>query len=98
MSDYPALYGASAWALTRESIGAELRNRYQPTTELPPRLLGLLRQLAGVECGLLPKEFPTALLTLVQKLDALEDDQLLRRCGEGLRDLPQNPWPDGLSE
>jgi hypothetical protein len=94
MPDYPALYGASARALTRESIGAELRKRYEPTTELPPQLLALLRQLAGVECGLLPKEFPTALLTLLQKLDAIEGDRLLRQCGERLQDLPKKPLPD----
>jgi len=94
MPDYRALYGASAWALTRESIGAELRNRYEPAAEVPPRLLALLRQLSGVEHGLLPKEFPTALLTLVQKLDALEGGQLLRECGERLRDLPEEPLPD----
>jgi hypothetical protein len=51
-------------------------------------LLALLRQLAGIEGGVLPKEFPTALLTLVQKLDGLEGDQLLRQCGKRLRELP----------
>jgi hypothetical protein len=112
MPDYPALYGASAWALMRESINFSrgsrpprmsvqhaksdqtVRDLYEPTTELPPRLLALLRQLSGVEHGLVPKEFPTALLTLVQKLDALEGDQLLRRCGQRLRDLPEKPLPD----
>ena len=89
MPDYHAQYGASAWVLTRESIGAELRDRYEASTELPPRLLALLRQLAGVEGGVLPKEFPTALLTLVQKLDGLEGDQLLRQCGKRLRELPK---------
>jgi hypothetical protein len=44
--------------------------------------------------GVLPKEFPTTLLTLVQKLDAFDGDQLLRQCGERLRDLPEKPLPD----
>jgi len=86
MPEYCAQYGAVVWVLTREALGEELRRRYEPSTELRPRLLALLRQLAGLECGLLPKEFPRALLTLVQKLDALEGDQLFRRCSERLRD------------
>jgi hypothetical protein len=49
MPDYHAQYGASAWVLTKESIGAELRDRYKPSTELPPRLLALVRQLRGRE-------------------------------------------------
>lgn len=92
MPEYRAQYGAAAWALTRESIGAELRNRYEPSIEVTPRLLALLRQLAGVECGLLPKEFPTALLTLVQKLDALEGEQLLMQMRRAsAQELPRIP-------
>jgi hypothetical protein len=75
MPDYHAQYWASAWVLTRESIGAELRDRYEPPTEIPPRLLALIRQLSGVEYSALPKELQTPLLA---KLDALEGDQLLR--------------------
>ena len=91
MIEYCAHYGAAAWVLTREALGEELRSRYQPSTELPPRLLALLRQLTGLECGLLPKEFPRALLALVLKLDALEGDRLFRQCSERLRELPKMP-------
>jgi hypothetical protein len=86
MPEYCAQYGAAAWGLTRQALGEELRSRYEQSAELPPRLVALLRQLAGLESGLLPKEFPRALLTLVQKLDALEGDQLFRQCSERLRD------------
>jgi len=89
MPDYRAQYGASAWVLTKETIGAELRDRYKPSTELPPRLLALVRQLRGLEYGALPKELPAPSFTLVEKLDAVEGDQLLKQCGERLRKLPQ---------
>ena len=89
MPDYRAQYRASAWVLTKESIGAELRDRYTPSTELPPRLLALVRQLRGLEYRGLPRELPAPLPRLVEKLDELEGDQLLKQCGERLRELPQ---------
>jgi hypothetical protein len=89
MPDYRAQYGASAWALTKESISAELRDGYEPSTELPPRLLALVGQLRGLEYGALPKELPAPSLTLVEKLDAPEGDQLSKQCGGRLRELPQ---------
>jgi hypothetical protein len=88
MPDYRAQYGAAAWALTRESIGAELRSRYELSIELSPRLVALIRQLSPMEYGALPK-VPIPSLALLQKLDAFEGDQLLRICGERLRELPR---------
>jgi hypothetical protein len=90
----PAGLSRAVWGVRMGAHERKHRRGYEPTTEVPPRLLALIRQLSGVEHGLLPKEFPTALLTLVQKLDALEGDQLLRQCGERLRDLPKKPLPD----
>jgi hypothetical protein len=52
-------------------------------------LLSLVKQLRGLEYGALPRELPAPLLTLVEKLDALEGEQLLKQCGERLRELPQ---------
>jgi hypothetical protein len=89
MSSYGPLYGASAWCLTREAIGQELRKLYDPPTELPPRLLALGRELSAMEMSPLAKELPTTLHALVRRLDELEGDQLLRRCNQRLRDLPQ---------
>jgi hypothetical protein len=88
MSSYGALYGASAWCLTRELIGQELRKLYVPPTQLPPHLLALAAELGTMETSPLTKELPTTLHALVRKLDALEGDQLLRRCNQRLRDLP----------
>jgi hypothetical protein len=38
-----------AWSLAREAIGLTLRKRYAVPTELPPKLLALVRKLAVVE-------------------------------------------------
>jgi hypothetical protein len=88
MSSYGERYGASAWCLTQEVIGQELRKLYDPPMELPPRLLALARELGTMDLSPLAKELPTTLHALVRKLDALEGDQLLRRCNQRLRDLP----------
>lgn len=89
MPSYRAVYGESAWCLTREVIGQELRNLYGLPTQLSPRLLALARELATIETSPLAKELPTALHTLVRRLDALEGERLLRRCNQRLRDLPE---------
>ncbi len=60
-----------AWSLTREAIGQALRKRYAVTTELPPKLLALVRKLAAVE----DKQ---QLRTPVSILDAVEGNYLLR--------------------
>jgi hypothetical protein len=88
MPSYSALYGETAWCLTREVIGQELRNRYPPT-QLPPHLLALARRLGTIESSPVKKESHTPLHALVRKLDALEGEQLLRRCNQRVRDLPE---------
>ena len=88
MPSYRVQYGASAWFLTRELIGGELRTLFDSSTELPPRLLALMRRLGTMETSPKSKEMPSALHTLVRKLDELEGGHLLRRCDQRLRDLP----------
>jgi hypothetical protein len=73
--------------LEKEVIGQEFRKLYDPPMELPPHLLVLARELGTMEISLFAKELPTTLHALVRKLDALEGDQLLRRCSARLRDL-----------
>jgi len=41
MPDYCTQYGASAWLLTKEQIGQNLRECYQSSKELPISLLQL---------------------------------------------------------
>ena len=88
MPSYSAEYGASAWFLTRQLIGQELRTLYDSPTELSPRLLALGRRLGTIETNPKSKELPTALHTLVRKLDELEGEHLLRGCNQRVRDLP----------
>jgi hypothetical protein len=61
-----------AWSLTREAIGQALRKRYAVTTELPPKLLALVRKLAAVEGK---RQFRTLVIGM---LDAVEGNYLLR--------------------
>jgi hypothetical protein len=49
MPDYCAQYGASAWSLTREQIGQNLRKQYESSTEVPLSLLRLVRKLDVLE-------------------------------------------------
>ena len=94
MSSYRARYGPPAWVLTRELIGQELRTLYGSPTELPPHLLAVAGRLGATETSppTKDKQLRTPLHRLVRKLDALEGEQLLRRCNQRLRDLPKvNP-------
>jgi hypothetical protein len=76
-------YEVSAWILIRESIGQDLRERYQVAKELPPDLLTLVGKLEALEGNLQGvKELPRSLSKLVRKLDALEGNLLLRRIQE----------------
>ena len=57
MPDYRAQYGVSAWLLTREQIGQNLREHYEGSTELPLTLLRLVRKLDVLEGNQLLKGF-----------------------------------------
>ena len=63
-----ARYEPYAWWLARGQIGLCLRKRY-PVSQLPPRLLTLVRKLEAAEGNQLSQ-------TLVGELDATEDSQL----------------------
>jgi hypothetical protein len=49
MATQCAQFEPFAWSLAREAIGLTLRKRYAVPTELPPKLLALVRKLAVVE-------------------------------------------------
>jgi hypothetical protein len=57
MPDYRTQYGVSAWLLTREQIGQNLREHYENSTELPLALLRLVRKLDVLEGNQLLKGF-----------------------------------------
>lgn len=42
-------YGGLTWLLVTEQIGQDLRERYQVPTELPPKMVALVRKLDAVE-------------------------------------------------
>jgi hypothetical protein len=71
MATHCAQFEPFAWSLAREAIGQALRERYAVPTELPPKLLALVRKLAAVE-----GEHP--LRTPASRLDAIEGNYLLR--------------------
>jgi hypothetical protein len=66
-------YEEPTWWFTREEIGRGLRERYQVSKELPPKLLALVRKLAAVESNQSPRS-----RTLISKLDAIEGNYLSR--------------------
>jgi hypothetical protein len=69
--DYEYSKGLTWW-FTREEIGQGLRELYEVPTELPPKLLALVRKLAAVE-----RSSPRS-RTLLKKLDAIEGKCLSR--------------------
>jgi hypothetical protein len=84
-----AEYEPFAWWLTREQLGLCLRERYR-LSELPPRLLKLVRKLDAVERNQSPRS-----RTLIRKLDIIEGNYLIRYAppieprGVG----PSDDWP-----
>jgi hypothetical protein len=82
MSMQRAQYEQFAWWLARERIGHDLRERYPPLPELPPRLLALVRKLDASQGNQLTQEMPSGWL---RKLDAMEGNQLLQACKKRLR-------------
>jgi len=75
-----------ALRLVRERIGHCLRERYEISKELPPKLLALARKLAAIESKSLRA------CTLIGKFDAIEGNYLLRHAP------PLEPRSVGLSD
>jgi hypothetical protein len=72
MATQSALFEPVAWSLTRESIGQGLRELYEVSKDLPPKLLALVRRLDAVEETRLSKR------SFIGKLDAIEGKYLSR--------------------
>ena len=68
-----SVYEGLTWSFVREQIGQGLRDRYEVSTELPAKLLALIRKLEAIE-----NKSPCA-RTLIGTLDAVEG-YYLRRC------------------
>jgi hypothetical protein len=61
-----AQYEPVAWWFTRRKIGRELGKRYQPSEELSPQLLTLVRKLDALEGNQLLRECKERLRTPVE--------------------------------
>ena|SRR5437016_8762456 len=87
--DYELSKGLAWWS-TREEIGRGLRELYEVPTELPPKLLALVRKLAAVEGNQSPRS-----RRLISKLDAIEGNYLSRRAqpAEPRSVSPSDDWP-----
>ena len=81
-----SLYGGLTWSSVRELIGQGLRERYQVPTELPAKLLALLRKLEAIESKSLRGR------SVIGKFDAIEGNYLLRHAP------PLEPRSVGLSD
>src|SRR6516164_9779781 len=67
-----SFYEGLTWWFVRERIGQGLRERYQVPTELPAKLLALLRKLEAIESKSLHGR------SVIGTLDAIEGDYLKR--------------------
>jgi hypothetical protein len=84
-----SFYERPTLRLVRERIGHCLRERYQVPTELPAKLLALVRKVEAIE-----SRAPRA-RTLIGTLDAIEGDYL-KRCGSSVEPRSvsaSDDWP-----
>ena len=90
MSEAQTFYeGRSLYEVVMEWIGHCLRQRYQVPTELPAKLLALIRKLEAIE-----SKSPRA-HTLIGTLDAIEGNYLKRHAPsvEPRSKGPSDDWP-----
>jgi hypothetical protein len=77
-----------AWWLARERIGADLRDHYATSRELPSQILALVERLGdAVQGDQFREESSPDPPSLLSKLDAIEGNQLLRARRIHLRAL-----------
>ena len=77
-----------AWWLARERIGADLRESFAASQELPSPIRVLVERLGDAVEGDPFREEPSSdAPSLLNKLDAIEGNQLLRACRTRLRAL-----------
>ena len=77
-----------AWWLARERIGADLRDHYAASRELPSQITCACREIGdAVEGDQFREESSPDAPPLLSKLDAIEGNQLLRACRTRLRAL-----------
>ena len=83
------LYEGLTWSFVREQIGQGLRERYEVSTELPAKLLALIRKLDTIESKSLRAR------TLIGTLDAIEGNCLRRYAPpvEPRSMSPSDDWP-----
>jgi len=84
-----SFYEGLTWSFVREQIGQGLRQRYELPTELPSKLLALIRKLEAIE-----NKSPRA-RTLIGTLDAIEGN-CLKRCAPSVDPRSVGPSDDWL--
>jgi hypothetical protein len=89
MGTRSACYEPFAWWLARDRIGADLREYYAASQELPSPILALVERLGvAIEGGQFREESSSPFASsLLSKLDVIEGNQLLRACRQRLRVL-----------
>jgi len=73
-----------AWWLARERVGADLREYYAASQELPSQIRAHVERLVDAIEGDQFRKEPDA-PSLLSRLDAIEGNQLLRACRTRLR-------------
>jgi hypothetical protein len=87
MGTQSARYEPVAWWLARERIGADLREYYAASQELPSQIRALVKRLGDAIEGNRFREKSSPDAPPLSKLDAIEGNQLLRACRKRLRAL-----------
>jgi len=87
MGTHSAPYEPYAWWLARERIGSDLRDYFAAPQELPFRILALVETLSDAAERDRFRESTRDAPSLLNKLDAIEGNQLLRACRTRLRTL-----------